>query len=91
MSEEISRSRKVREPVRHSARFDSGQVAAQLPRLDLPAPAAVPPRDARPEPSQGPRRRGWAVVQDARGMVVRSLACGSIVAQDVRASACLRA
>ena len=37
MSEEISRSRKFRELVSYSARFDSGQVAAQLPRLDLPA------------------------------------------------------
>jgi hypothetical protein len=37
MSEQISRSRKVRELVGHSARFDFGQVAAQLARLDLPA------------------------------------------------------
>ena len=37
MSEEISRSRKVRELVGHSARFDFGEVTAQLPRVDLPA------------------------------------------------------
>jgi hypothetical protein len=37
MSEETSRSRKVRELVAHAARFDFGQVEAQLPRLDLPA------------------------------------------------------
>ena len=36
MSEEISRSRNVRELVGQSAGFDFGQDADQLPRLDLP-------------------------------------------------------
>jgi hypothetical protein len=38
MSEEISRSRKVRKLVGQSDRFDFGQVAAKLLRLDQLAP-----------------------------------------------------